>query len=148
MANLIRLTGLEGLAALEERMNRIFEDVLGDGPANRAAEGGWIPVVDMFETPESVIVKLEAPGVDPAKIDVAVSDNHLEISGEKPSEEPPKESRWFRFERRTGAFRRRIPLPFAVDANKIEATASNGLVTIRLPKEPEILPKRIAVKPA
>lgn len=37
MANLIRLTGLEGLAALEDRMNRLFQDVLGDGPLARGA---------------------------------------------------------------------------------------------------------------
>ncbi len=148
MANLIRLTGLEGLAALEDRMNRLFQDVLGDGPLARGAESGWIPVVDMFETAESVIVKLEAPGVDPAKINLSVTGDHLEVSGEKPVEEPPKESSWYRFERRTGEFRRRIPLPFPVDAAKIDATARNGLVTIQLPKKAEVLPKRIAVKPA
>jgi HSP20 family protein len=149
MANLIRLTGLEGLAALEDRMNRLVEEVFGGERAlARGAESGWVPVVDMFETPESVVVKLEAPGVDPARINLAVSGDHLEVSGEKPAEEPPKESRWFRFERRTGEFRRRIPLPFPVDANKIEASSKNGLVTIHLPKRSEVLPKRIAVKPA
>jgi len=147
MANLIRLTGLEGLAALEDRVNRLFQDVVSDGPLARGAESGWVPVVDMFETPETVVVKLEAPGVDPAKINLAVSGDHLEVSGEKPAEGPPQESRWFRFERRTGEFRRRIPLPFPVEAGKIEATAKNGLVTIHLPKKAEILPKRIAVKP-
>jgi HSP20 family protein len=148
MANLIRLTGLEGLAALEDRMNRLFENVIGDGPVARGAEAGWVPFADMFETAESVIVKLEAPGVDPARINLSVTGDHLEISGEKPSEEPPKESRWYRYERRTGEFRRRIPLPFPVDATKIEATAKNGLVTIQLPKKAEVLPKRIAVKSA
>jgi len=149
MANLIRLTGLEGLAALEDRMNRLGEEVFrGERALAPGAESGFVPVVDMFETAESVVVKLEAPGVDPARINLAVSGDHLEVSGEKPSEEPPKESRWFRFERRTGEFRRRIPLPFPVDAGKIDATAKNGLVTIQLPKKSEILPKRIAVKPA
>jgi HSP20 family protein len=148
MANLIRLTGLEGLAALEDRMNRLVEEVFGDGAPARGAESGWVPLVDMFETPETVVVKVEAPGVDPARINVAVSGDHLEVSGEKPAEAAPKESRWFRFERRTGEFRRRIPLPFPVDANGIEATSKDGLVTIRLPKKAEVLPKRIAVKSA
>jgi HSP20 family protein len=148
MTNLIRLTGLEGLSALEDRMNRVVEDVFGDHGHARGAESGWIPFVDMFETPETVVMKLEAPGVDPAKINVAVSGDYLEVSGEKPSEETPKESRWYRFERRTGGFRRRIALPFPVDATKIEASAKNGLVTILLPKKAEVLPKRIAVKTA
>lgn len=147
MANLIRLTGLDGLTAIEDRMNRIVEEVFGDRALARGAESGWAPVVDMFETPETVVVKVEAPGVDPARINVAVSGDYLEVSGEKPGEEPPKESRWYRFERRTGEFRRRIALPFQVDATKIEASSKNGLVTIHLPKKPEILPKRIAVKP-
>lgn len=149
MANLIRLHGLEGLAALEDRMNRLVDEVFGgERLLARGAESGWVPVVDMFETAESVIVKLEAPGVDPARINLAVTGDHLEVSGEKPAEEAPKESRWFRFERRTGEFRRRIPLPFPVDAGKIDATAKNGLVTIQLPKKAEVLPKRIAVKQA
>lgn len=148
MTNLIRLTGLEGLAALEDRMNRVVEEVFGDHGLARGAESGWVPFVDMFETPETVVMKLEAPGVDPAKINLAVTGDHLEVSGEKPTEEPPKESRWYRFERRTGGFRRRIPLPFPVDAGKIEASAKNGLVTILLPKKAEVLPKRIAVKTA
>jgi HSP20 family protein len=148
MANMIRLHGLEGLAALEDRMNRLFEDVFSEGAVARRADGGWAPVVDMFETPESVVVKLEAPGVEPSKINLAVTGDALDISGEKPGEEPPKESRWFRFERRTGEFRRRIPLPFPVDAGKIEASAKNGLVTIQLPKKQEVLPKRISVKSA
>jgi HSP20 family protein len=148
MANLMRLSGLEGLAALEDRMNRLVQDVFGEGALARGTESGWIPVVDMFETAESVVVKLEAPGVDPAKINLSVTGDHLEVGGEKPSVEPPKESRWFRFERRTGEFRRRIPLPFPVDANRIEASAKDGLVTIVLPKKSEVLPKRIAVKQA
>ena len=149
MANLIRLTGLDNLTALEDRMNRLVEEVFGGERAlARGAESGWVPVADMFETPETVVVRFEAPGVDPARINVAVSGDVLEVSGEKPAEEPPKESRWFRFERRTGEFRRRIALPFPVDASKIEASSKNGLVTIHLPKKSEILPKRIAVKPA
>jgi HSP20 family protein len=146
MANLTRLTGVEGFAALQDRMNRLFEELFGDSSLVPAADTGWLPVADMFETPETVVVKLEAPGVDPARINLAVTGDHLEISGEKPAEEPPKESRWYRFERRTGAFRRRIPLPFPVEAGKIEASAKNGLVTIQLPKKAEVMPKRITVK--
>lgn len=148
MTNLIRLTGLDNLTALEDRMNRIVQDVFGDRALARGAETGWAPAVDMFETPETVVVKLEAPGVDPAKINVAVSGDYLEVSGEKQAEETPKESRWYRFERHTGEFRRRIALPFPVDSSKIEASSKNGLVTIHLPKKSEILAKRIAVKPA
>jgi HSP20 family protein len=147
MANVTRLPGLEGFAALHEGMSRLVEEVFGsNGPRLVGTESGWFPLVDMFETTDALVVKLEAPGVDPAHINLSVSGDHLEIAGEKPFEEPPKESRWYRFERRTGEFRRRIPLPFAVDANKIEAAARNGLVTIRLPKRAEVMPKRIAVK--
>lgn len=141
MSNLIRLTGLDGLAT-------IVEEFFGDRALARGAEGGWVPVVDMFETPAAVVVKLEAPGVDPSKIDIAVTDDHIEVSGEKAAEQTSKENRWFLFERRTGEFRVRIPLPFPVEAEKIEASSKDGLVTIQLPKKAEILPKRIAVKPA
>jgi len=147
MANMIRVPAIEGFHALHDRMNRLFEDILGDSGVLPGADSGWVPAIDIYEAPEALVLKLEAPGVDPATIDIAVVGDHLEIAGRKPAEQPPKESRWYRFERRTGEFRRTIPLPFPVEPGKVDATAKHGLLTVLLPKKAEVMPKRITVKP-
>lgn len=148
MNRLMRLTDWDGLAGLQERVNRLFGDFLGEALPTADFQT-WVPAMDLTETDDSVLVKLEVPGVDPAKLEISVVGDVLEISGEKPAEESrTSASGWARYERRTGTFRRRVALPVPVDADKIEARAKHGLVTIRLPKRAEVLPKRIAVKAA
>ncbi len=148
MNRLMRLPEWDGLAGLQERVNRLFGDFLGDTlPA--AETQSWMPALDLTETDDSVVVKFEVPGVDPSKLEISVVGDVLEVSGEKPVEESRGTANgWARYERRTGAFRRRVALPVPVNADKIEARAKHGLVTIHLPKRAEVLPKRIAVNSA
>ncbi|MHC4224927.1 MAG: Hsp20/alpha crystallin family protein, partial [Planctomycetota bacterium] len=51
-----------------------------------------------------------------------------------------------RYERRYGSFVRRVPLPAEVDADKVEAEAKDGVLSITLPKREETKPKRIRIK--
>lgn len=140
---LTRIPALEGFSTLQERMNRLLEEVWGNGGST---ERGWLPTLDVLENPEALLVKVDLPGVDPAKVEITVDGDYLDIRGEKPVQEVPKDGRWYRFERLAGAFHRRVPLPFAVEAGKIEAHAAHGVVTITLPKKSEAQPKRISVK--
>ena len=148
MNRLMRLPALDGLAGLQERVNRLFGDFMTDELPTVDARS-WIPALDLTETEDAVEVKLEVPGVDPSRLEIAVVGDVLEVTGEKPVEEQRSTANgWARYERRTGSFRRRVALPVPVNADKIEARAKHGLVTIHLPKRAEVLPKRIAVKSA
>ena len=146
MNMLARIPQQDGLTTLHDRVSRLFNDVLGDGPAAANGEKTWIPAIDVVDMAEEVLVQVELPGIDPKTVDTTVNGEYLEISGKKPLPEHAADAKWYRFERLSGAFRRRIHMPYKIDTDKIAATASHGLMTIRLPKAPDVLPKKIAVK--
>ena len=137
MTMLANLPRQDGLTA----MSRLVNDLFG---AN--GERAWAPALDVVETAEALVVHVELPGIDPASVDTSVTGEYLEISGSKPAVERPENSRWYHFERGMGEFRRRVRLPFPIDVDAITAEARHGLLTITLPKRPEVLPRRIEVK--
>ena len=143
MTLITRVTRPDSLASLHERMNRLMGGVFGEEFAGRRS---WVPALDVVELPEEVVVKVEVPGIDAKDIDISVNGEFLEISGEKVEEKASDEAKWYRYERHTGSFHRTLELPVAVDSSRVEAETSNGLLTIRLPKRADDLPKRISVK--
>lgn len=74
--------------------------------------------------------------------------NALVISAEKRSEDESIGEDWCRCERRFGAFRRVIELPQSVEADKARAESDGGIVTVRIPKRPDVRPRPIEIKPA
>ena len=130
-------------------MNRLFQDFFDEGftgPGRLATEEVWLPALDVVETPETFVVKAEVPGIDPKDIEISVSGDTLNIRGEKRAEKEEKGKTWYRVERSYGSFHRSVPLPIGVKADRVEAESKDGVLTITLPKIPEAMPKRIAVK--
>ena len=83
-------------------------------------------------------IEAELPGVDEKDIDVQLSDNLLTIRGEKRAErKEEKEGDYRLIERSYGSFARSIEVPFAVEADGVEATFRNGVLHLSLPKPPE-----------
>ena len=68
-------------------------------------------------------------------------ENVLTIRGEKHAETRDEKTGWHVRERSAGKFQRRLALPTEVEADAVTATAKNGVVTIRLPKPPEVQPQ-------
>lgn len=106
------------------------------------------PAVDIVEKDKDYEVTAELPGLDEKDIDVKVSDNTLTIKGEKSEEKESREKDRYLSERRYGSFVRSFALPAGVDASKIEANFSKGVLTVKLPKSAEALKseKKIEVK--
>ncbi len=134
-------------------MDRIFDDFFSDPfgllPISRM-ESSFTPRVDVIETEKEVKVTAEIPGMDEKDIQVTLADDRLTISGEKSSEHEEKSGQYHRMERSYGSFRRDVLLPTDVDANKVEAVFSKGVLTISLPKPAETInrTKKIEVKKA
>jgi len=137
-----------GLANLQSRMNRLFESFFDGerGEIGEVAEPALRPFVDIIETPETIQVKAELPGIAPADIEVSVSDNVLTIRGEKATEKEEKGKTWHRRERSWGQFFRSVALPLEVESEHVEAVDEAGVLTITLPKRESAKPRRIAVK--
>jgi HSP20 family protein len=105
----------------------------------------WFPNVDVVETEDKVVVRVDVPGVDPAKVDVVLLGNMLTIKGDEPAPELQKGEIVHRRERPAGCFSRSIPLPVAVDPEKVTAESKHGVLTITLAKEDRVKPRHIHV---
>jgi HSP20 family protein len=112
------------------------------------AEGqAWVPAVDIAERKDAYVVTAELPGVGTDDLEITFQDGLLTIQGERNPEPDITGEKVHRAERRYGAFRRSITLPQHVQADKIEASAQDGILHILVPKAPEAHAQRIQVRP-
>lgn len=121
---------------VSDELNRVF--------GFRAAVGG--PPVTLWTDADNVYVDADLPAIDPAKLDVTVTEgDQLTIQGERPAPEA-KDSAWVRQERPYGKFARQITLPVLVDADKVVATYEHGVLKLVLPKSEAAKPRKITIK--
>ncbi len=144
-----RTTTLPVFGDLRNEIDRLFERFFENKPLldidAPALNTDWVPALDITEKDDTILVKAEIPGVDPAKIEVTVEDDMLTIKGAKEETREEKERGYFRSERRFGSFLRRVMLPVAVDDNKVNATYKDGVLKIELLKDKAALPRKIPV---
>lgn len=105
----------------------------------------WAPRADVFTDGDDLVVRAEVPGVDPDSLDVTVEGGVLSIAGERSFSSETEQGGYHRKEIFEGRFRRTVTLPEAYDAEKISASSSAGILEVRVPKKPEVLPKKIAI---
>jgi HSP20 family protein len=103
---------------------------------------GFTPPVDVVETQDEYLVKLDLPGVKADDVNVEVNENVLSISGSRVVEETGQAQL---VERPYGSFVRTLTLPQGVDSDSIEAGYQDGVLELRIPKPAEQKPKRIAI---
>jgi HSP20 family protein len=132
---------------LRDRMNRLFEDMVAfsRGEEKDLISSSWVPAVDIYETESEVVLSAEVPGVDEKDIEINIEDGNLTVKGERKFEKETKEENYHRIERSYGSFFRSFALPSYVDHEKIEAEYDNGLLRIRMPKKPEVKPKKVKI---
>lgn len=129
-------------SSLQREMNRLFDDMLRGVPRAAAIEPAgiarWSPSIDVKESANEVVVSADLPGLDQKDVEVTLTDDLLTIKGERKAERSEKGENWQVMERSYGSFQRAIALPFAADAAAVQATFDKGVLTIRLPKPPEV----------
>ncbi|HEX5010014.1 MAG TPA: Hsp20/alpha crystallin family protein [Planctomycetota bacterium] len=106
----------------------------------------FVPALDVVEGEKDITVRAELPGMDPANIDVQVTDGMLVLTGEKQQQASESTETCYRAERRFGQFRRVVRLPAPVDADKVRADYENGVLHIHLPLSAAARPRRIEVR--
>ena len=142
MNSLMRREPYQRAVSLQQAMDRLFED------GSKSMFGQDMNLaLDMYETDESVVVKLAVPGVKPEDIDVTVVGDTLTIKGQVESDEETKERNYHLRERRYGKFVRSVTLPGPVQVDNTTAEFENGVLTLTAPKRQEVKPKTIQVKP-
>jgi HSP20 family protein len=103
---------------------------------------GFTPPVDVHETEEAYLVKVDLPGVKADDVNVEVNENVLAISGSRVAEETGQAQL---VERLYGSFVRTLTLPQGVDSDSIEAGYQDGVLELRIPKPAEQKPKKITI---
>lgn len=135
--------GNGGLLDVPRSVEDMFERIWGVTPRRVDA---WRPSVDVVETPQAYLVRLELPGLDPNDVDVTLTGDRLTIRGEKKLEEKGENQTWLLSERMTGAFERTFTFPAPVSAKDIQAEAHNGVLTIKVVKSKEAQPHKVSVR--
>jgi|WetSurSiteA1Bulk_404760.scaffolds.fasta_scaffold00295_8 HSP20 family protein len=137
-----------------ERFGRIFDPWREFERMSRAVARGTspsaveFPAVNIWVSGNDAIVTAEIPGVAPNSIDISVIGNSLTLRGSRQPEALKEGEAYHRRERWQGEFTKTVDLPFAIDANKVEASFSRGVLQITLPRAEADKPKKIAVKSA
>lgn len=147
MPAIVRWDPFKEIGTLQERMNRIFDEVWGRRP--RAEEdylsSAWIPAVDVRETRDALEIQVEVPGIDPKEVQLAVENGVLIIKGSRNFEKATEGETYHRVERAYGSFERSFTLPTNVDPEKIKANYRHGVLYLTLSKREEAKPKSIAI---
>jgi HSP20 family protein len=150
--------------SLRQQVNRLFDDFdLGvwANPFRRsmfAVEPFWqhrgtrhiAPAVNIADYEKAYEITAELPGLDEKNVEMKVTNGALTIRGEKLDEEGEKKRGYYLHERDFGSFERRFRVPEDADIDKIEASFKKGVLTVTLPKRPEVqkAEKKITVKAA
>jgi HSP20 family protein len=144
MSNITRWEPFRDMVSMRKDMDRLIDEFFSV-PAT--AQTGWgLPMVDMYQTEDTVIVKATMPGLDPKDLDIQVTGDVLTIRGEVKAEEVEEGAKYHLREHRYQSFSRSLTLPTAVVADKANAEMKNGILTLTMPKAEESKPKVISVK--
>lgn len=123
------------VARIQSEINRLFDNLL-DLDAGSAEGGAWMPISDVIETDEALVVKVELPGVEPGDIVLTAHGGNVILRGEKRRAPEDKPAKFQLAERAFGRFRRVIHLGVPVNTHKAEAILTDGYLRIRFPKVP------------
>lgn len=136
------------LVTLPGRLDRIMGEMLATAPFVTdvaALNANWSPAVDVFEGKDTIRIVAELPGVRSTDVKIALENHTLTLRGEKRQESQELNEKAHRYERTFGSFERSFSLPTSVDADKITAVHSEGVLTVTLPKVERARPREIPV---
>ena len=104
----------------------------------------FVPVTDIYEKDDAILVRCDMPGVAQDQIDIRLDNTELEISGTQAAASPEGMD-LLMGEYETGIFRRTFSIPQQVDREKIRARLHNGVLDIKLPKAEQAKPRKIEI---
>jgi HSP20 family protein len=145
------------LASMHSTLDRLFSDAFGDAlgrsmggqPQGGDSSESRMPTyhlpVDVVETEDGYRVRAPVPGFKPEDVEVTFSEGVLTIRAERKEEKAEEEGTYHRREVAWGHYQRQIALPGDIQADKIEATFDNGMLTIEVPRAPKPEPMRIQI---
>lgn len=110
-----------------------------------AYPGTFSPTFDVEEVKDAYVLKADLPGLSESDVDVTVMGNALTISGKREAEPEREGRRYHAIERGYGAFSRTVTLPDGANLDELSANLKNGVLTVHIPKRPEVQPRKISL---
>lgn len=123
-------------------LDRMTEQMLGV-PAGSARAPRFMPM-DLYRSGDHYVLHADLPGVDPGSVDVSVDNGTLTIRAER-SGRTEQTVDWIASERFTGSYMRQLSLGDGIDADRISATYTNGVLTVTIPVAEKAKPRRIDI---
>ncbi len=136
---------VEGFDSLQDNINQLFNGFRGtetQGLFDRTVS----PAVDVIEDNDGFSVYCDLPGVKLEDLDISVTQDVLTIKGDKKPFAQGDNRKMYKQETWHGAFQRTLGLPSLVDSAKVDASFTDGVLKIYLPKREEVKPKQISIK--
>ncbi len=144
-ATVSRWEPFQGIADIQQEMNRLFDSFFGRPTTMTTAERMWIPLCDVYETRDDIHVDVELPGVREKEISLTVTGDVLTVRGERKWDRETSDEGFHRMERVYGKFERSIPLPLPVQTDRVKAVFRDGVLQVKLPKAEEVKPREIKI---
>lgn len=114
-------------------------------PRFSCTECSWTPPMDIYETPEEIVVLAEIAGVKKEDLDIEINAKAVKITGKRYDMPRGKNSTYRLAEIQCGKFERILFLPLPINTEKVTAAYQDGMLHIKLAKQPEEKPHKIAI---
>lgn len=135
------------MSRLQRDLDRL---ITANGTASEEPQSvaDWIPPVDIREESSQFVLHADLPGIEAKDIDITLEKGVLTIRGHRKLETRDEKNGFRRAERVSGAFYRRFTLPDTADSQAVKAKFANGVLEVAIPKQAQVMPRRIAVEAA
>ena len=131
---IMRYSPRSEMNSLQKQLNRMLDEVLTTASVSECNNFSQVPVAELVETDEALILKLEVPGMQADDINIEATANSISVSGERKSERKAESKAKTSSEFRYGSFHRVIPLPVRIQNTEVKAEYKNGILYLSLPK--------------
>jgi len=132
---------LEELQRMQKRMSDLMEEVETAGGQGDI----MMPLADVRETDDAVVVTMDLPGIDKQDVDITITDDELRVVAERKTETEVTEKDYHKQERTYKKFERMVKLPVSVKIDEAKAKLADGVLEVTLPKEIVTSRKRISI---
>ena len=134
------------LMAMQDRMTRLIDETLSRIWKEEVVRGAWSPPVDILESGNEIVLKVDLPEVNQNEIEIRVEENTLTIQGERRFIKEIPDENYIQVERPYGTFRRTFNIPRTINQEGIKASYKDGVLRVVLSRKQETQPKHVVIE--
>jgi HSP20 family protein len=129
---------------VRREMLRLLDTVAGETFRDEGA--GVFPPMNITQDENNFYLRAEVPGIKPNELSISAVRNRVSLAGKREIQRENERVSYHRKERAEGSFNRTVTLPTEIDAERVDARYTNGILTLTLPKAEETKPRQITVR--